>query len=360
MIHVLIGTKAQYIKTAPVILRLEREGIPHRLIDSGQHAAFSRGLRAELGLREPDLTLGGGEDVATVPRAALWAARLGSRALQPRRRLRDSLFPGGGTCLLHGDTPTAFLGALLAKRAGLRLAHLEAGLRSGSLVAPFPEEAIRLAVMRLSDILFAPTPEAAGELRRMGLPGEVVETGGNTGDESVRAALAQPPPPLPGAPYALMAIHRVETLHRPSRLRLAAGLAARLGREGRAVFVLHPPTQRRLARAGLLDGLRRIPGLDLRPLLPHRDFVHLLRGASFAVTDGGSVQEEAACLGVPCLLLRERTERPDGLGANVVLSRFDPGAIHCFLDRPERYRTAGRVPAEEPSLRVVRRLAAEG
>ncbi|MFP4512845.1 MAG: hypothetical protein ACLFRV_07855, partial [Acidimicrobiales bacterium] len=125
-LHVFIGTKAQYIKTAPVLARLDARGVPYRLIDSGQHGALSTGLRAELGVRDPDLLLGGSRDITSIPQAMAWAARMTTR-LVSGRRVRDEVFGGsGGICVVHGDTPSTLLSTLLARRAGLTVAHLEA------------------------------------------------------------------------------------------------------------------------------------------------------------------------------------------------------------------------------------------
>ena len=179
-LHVFVGTKAQYIKTAPLLRLMAAQGVDHRLIDSGQHARLATSLRAELGVKEPDHVLGGTGDVDSVGQALRWSAGLAAR-LGSARWLRREVFGGaGGICIVHGDTPSTMLATLMARRAGLRVAHLEAGLRSHSLLHPFPEEAIRLLVMRWSSVLFAPTPAAADNLAAMHVRGRVVEVGGNT------------------------------------------------------------------------------------------------------------------------------------------------------------------------------------
>ena len=156
MIHVLIGTKAQYIKTAPLLRLMDEEGVSYRLVDTGQHAAISATMRANLDIREPDVFIGGQRDVTTIPQAIVWAARLGMR-LFSKAKLRDEIFAGqAGVCVVHGDTPSTLITAAMAKRAGLALAHLESGVRSHRLTHPFPEEIIRLLVMRMGTLLFAP------------------------------------------------------------------------------------------------------------------------------------------------------------------------------------------------------------
>jgi UDP-N-acetylglucosamine 2-epimerase len=191
-LHVFLGTKAQYIKTAPLLRLLEARSVDHRLIDSGQHARLAASLRGELGLRAPDHVLGGEGDVESVPQALRWSASLATQLASPAR-LRRTVFGGsGGICIVHGDTPSTLLSTMMARRAGLRVAHLEAGLRSHSLLHPFPEEAIRLLVMRWSALLFAPDDTAVANLAAMGVRGRVVAVGANT---SVEAWLRRRPRP---------------------------------------------------------------------------------------------------------------------------------------------------------------------
>ena len=165
MIHVFIGTKAQYIKMAPLLRRMDAEQVDYRLIDSGQHGGLTAALRAELGVREPDFRLGRNRDVVSVPQAVGWALGLAGH-LASRSRLRNRVFGGhGGVCVVHGDTPSTLMSALLAKRAGMAVAHVEAGLRTFRWLHPFPEEIVRVLVGRIADVLFAPGPEAASNLR---------------------------------------------------------------------------------------------------------------------------------------------------------------------------------------------------
>lgn len=348
-LHVFLGTKAQYIKTAPLLRLMDERGVVYRLIDSGQHANLATSLRAELGVRQPDHVLGGADDVDTVPQAIRWsaglAARLGSAAW-----LRREVFGGaGGICIVHGDTPSTLLSTLMARRAGLRVAHLEAGLRSHSLLHPFPEEAIRLLVMRWSALLFAPTTEAVENLAHMGVVGRVVDVGANTSIEAVAASVDQSP--VMHGPV-VVSMHRVENLYSGKVVNRFVELLLRLAAERPVRFVVHGPTRDVLARKGAIERLERAE-VDLRSLAPHGDFISWLRAAPFVITDGGSIQEECALLGVPTLLWRARTERPDGLGANVVLSRYEPAVVDGFLADPGRLR---RPPADlgvRPSERIL-------
>lgn len=311
------------------------------MIDSGQHSALSDDLRLELGLREPAVRFGSGRDITTVPQALGWSALLARRALRPAQLRRDVFGPDARICVVHGDTPSTLLSTLLARRTGLRVAHLEAGLRSRSILHPFPEELIRLAVMRSSRLLFAPDDEAVANLEAMKVKGRILRTPGNTSIDALRASLTDVPEP--GSGPAVVTMHRVENLHRRSTVQGFFGLVLRVAAERKVTFVVHGPTEDVLRRSGRADELTAA-GVEMVSLLPHREFTRLLAAAPLVVTDGGSVQEECALLGVPTLLWRHRTERSDGLGQNVVLTNYEPTAFEPLLADPERYR---RPPAWE-------------
>jgi UDP-N-acetylglucosamine 2-epimerase (non-hydrolysing) len=347
-LQVFIGTKAQYVKTAPLLRLLDERGLPYRLIDSGQHAELSAELRRELGVRNPDVTLGGGRDITTIPAAIRWSATIALRLLD-RGRVRRELFGGdGGVCVVHGDTPSTLLATLLARRAGLEVAHLEAGLRSRSPLEPFPEELIRRIVMRLSALLFAPDAVAEANLRRRGLGDRTFRTSANTVVDALRYSLADTPV-APTGP-SVVTMHRVENLHRPERVRGFVALVERLAVRGPVTFVVHGPTEAAIApHAARL----RAAGVELVRLLPHAAFTRLLAAAPAVVTDGGSIQEECALLGVPTLLWRASTERPDGLGDNVVLGAYDAPTVDAFVADPSRLRRPPLTAQVHPSAEIL-------
>ena len=351
-IHIFLGTKAQYIKTAPLMRLLVERGIDYRLIDSGQHARLSAAMRRELGVRRPDVVLGGVEDVTSITGAVAWAARIGRRLLSARG-VHENIFANrGGMCVVHGDTPSTLLAALLARRAGLRVAHLEAGLRSHSMVHPFPEEAIRVMVMRLSDVLFAPDATAMANLDDMGLAERAVPLHGNTVIEALHESLTLR---QPSHGPAIVSMHRVENLTSRRRVKRLVATVKRLSEHMQVRFVLHAPTEQTLRRMGLHRRLTDA-GIQVSPLVSHAEFVTMLAAAPLVITDGGSIQEECALLGVPTLLWRGRTERPDGLGANVVLSNYEPAMIAEFIGDPERYRHKPADLDHRPSEQILDEL----
>lgn len=359
-IDVFIGTKAQYIKTAPLMRLMQARGIPYRLIDSGQHADLAMGLRKELGIKEPDVHLGTGESIETLASGIAWLIRYFALALfRPRQMSARFFSPAPGYCVIHGDTSTTLLSLFMAKRAGKKVVHIEAGLRSFNLFRPFPEELIRIICMRYADLLFAPSEWAHNNLLAMKAKGRAINLGQNTNVEAVAYALDQSEVEKPPQtePYCIITIHRLETIFRKARLLFVINLLERISGSRRILFVMHGPTRRVLENRGLLARLEAIDGLDLLPLQPHTDFLKLLAGAEFAITDGGSIQEESHYLNVPCLVMRSETERMEGVGSNVCLAGFDADLIDEFLGNLARYQRSEKTLNAEPSRIILDTLA---
>lgn len=360
MYHFFVGTKAQFVKMAPVMLEFERRGMPYRYVDSGQHARLTRGLRATFGVREPDVVLRDKpDDVASMRDAVGWVAGLTARCFATRSRVLRSVFCGEpGVCLIHGDTLSTLFGLLLARRAGLRVAHVEAGLRSHSIWNPFPEELVRIVCMRLSHYLFCPSHYAVENLARMHVKGRVFLLPGNTVLDSLRLAQQMAiPAPCPDHPYALATCHRFETISSKRQLTSVLELLREAAAVLPVLFVQHNPTRLAMERWGLAP---LIEGCRIR-ILPPQDyfsFITLLRQAEFVLTDGGTVQEECYYVGRPCFLMRRRTERQEGIGENIVLGGFDRHKLTAFA---KQYHTMTRNFASDqsPSARIAELLSAE-
>lgn len=346
MIHVILGTKAQYIKTAPLLRLMDDEQVAYRLIDLGQHGQLTQTLRQELGVREPDVLLGGETDITTISQAAMWAVKLLFGLGSKRQVATDVFARTRGVVVVHGDTPSTLLSMLLAKRVKLPVAHLEAGLTSGRLTRPFPEEAIRRMVMRYADILFAPDDTSEAHLRALAteerVRGEIVALGGNTGAEQLHVGSVRDDGPV------VATMHRVENVTSRARVKQFETLLLRVVATRPVTLVTHGPTKRALKQAGADVRLAQA-GVDLVDLLAHDTFVRLVANAPFVITDGGSIQEETARIGVPTLLWRDATERGDGLGVNVVLSHYDPATIDTFLHEFAALRTEPVALTTRPS-----------
>lgn len=362
MIHIFVGTKAQFIKMAPIMQELDRRGITYNFIDAGQHAGLTDDLIEQFALRQPDVFLRKSKkNIDTFLQAIAWTFSNLRRITLMREQVCNDVFgEEDGICLIHGDTLTTLLSLLYAKRCGLKVAHVEAGLRSYHLLDPFPEEVIRLVAMRYSDILFAPSDWAYENLHKMGYGDKALNAGGNTIIDAIRYAKERfNANRHPTEPYVVTTIHRVETIYSRSRLKIVVELLERIAAEYEVLFVLHRPTRLQLTRFNLHERLSNNPSINLLPLQPYLAFVNLLANADFIVTDGGSIQEESYFLGVPCLIMRSKTERLEGLGDNAYLAGFAWDRIEHFLDVFQGLRrgTAGRY--RTPSSNIVDIIASK-
>jgi len=351
VIHVVLGTKAQLVKMAPVMVRLRERGIEYRFIHTGQHQATMGEMLTEFGLKPPDVVLHRGADIVSLPQMAGWTAKILWQCLTQKQRLFGN--DPRGIVLVHGDTFSTLLGALMGKVARLRVGHVESGLRSFRLFDPFPEEITRLLTFRLSDSLYCPGPWALSNVEKHG--SERLNTGGNTLADTLALALAldRSRRHVPSQPYALVSLHRYENVFRRESFESLLDLVEDLAEGHRLLFILHPPTARQIDKLGLRARLEAHPNIELRPRYTYFDFVSLLEGADFVATDGGSIQEESSYLGLPCLLLRRATERQEGLDENVVLSNLDREVVRRFAREPEVHRREAQQRPQSPSDVIV-------
>jgi UDP-N-acetylglucosamine 2-epimerase (non-hydrolysing) len=358
MIYFFVGTKAQFIKMAPVMVECEQRGLAYRYVDSGQHAELTARLRRAFNIRNPDFCFGNGRDVASVFRAVTWTLTLLGYACFRHRTLRRNVFPEPGICLVHGDTLSTVLGMLMAKAAGLKVGHVEAGLRSFSLLHPFPEELIRLYCMRRCDELFAPSSSAEMNLRNLRVQGRIHRVEGNTVSDALRLIGRVPTTvQMPDVPFVLACCHRIETISNRDRLGEVVQLLNCFAQRMHVVLVLHKPTRRQLKRFNLESAIG--PNITVYDMLDYMDFVALMKAAKAVLADGGSIQEECAYLGKPCLILRMRTERPDGVGKNAWLWKFDASVRDAFLIRLEQPLSEIRQASFTPSSQIADTLASE-
>lgn len=339
-----IGTRAQLVKMAPVALAAKHAGVGTTIYVTAQHLDSMSDLAEDLGLggmfpaeqlaeeRKSILGL-----VSWLP-SAVWRA---TRALARAPGQRTST-----VVLVHGDTLSTLVGAFAARLAGLTVAHIESGLTSGALLDPFPEEATRRLVFRLADIAFCPDDAAATHIAARHPRVQVVNTRGNTVVDSLRLAMRGRVEDAGAATerYGVVSLHRFENIMPVKRLRVLADAVIQIAKALPLQFVLHPATEARLRHAGLLDRLSGAAGITLRPRMPYTCFMALAGGAEVVITDGGSNQEELSLLGVPTVVMRARTERTDGVGANVILEPDLAGDVVQYVSEG-RYRTLRRPEA---------------
>lgn len=356
MIAVVYGTIGELIKVAPVVRRLRDRDMSFMTITTAQQVNSIPPMLEQLGLPEPDLWLGEGRhgnDLAVRGDLPWWLKTVAVRFAQNRRQLSERLRSAPSCLMVHGDTMTTVLGALIGRALGLPVAHLEAGLRSFDWRNPFPEELDRLATSRLARIHFAPGDVPVQNLARA--RGTVINTHLNTAKDALDLV---PDLPLPevverlGPTFGLVSIHREELINDSEAFRDILEVLADRAKTTPLVFIDHPVTVSRLTRHGfnsLFD-----PDCFVRiEKQPYFQFVNLLKRSSFAVTDSGGLQEECTYLDHPCVVHRSVTERDEGLDGPVLLSRNDLGEVKRFLDDPAQFRSRAPLPTLSPSDIVV-------
>lgn len=338
MIHVIIGTKAQLIKMAPLLKYFNEHGIAYNYISTGQHKATIDEILENFGIRPADQELYRGKDITSVPQMLGWSLRLMIKAFFRRRQI--FLGDKEGIVLVHGDTFSTLLGAILGKIAGLKVGHVESGLRSFNWLHPFPEELTRVLTFKLTDYFFCPGKVALGNVQNE--RGVKVDTQVNTLYDALQIALPTleriADVEIPEYAYGVVTLHRYENICSRAAMERIVGLVERISIHSSLLFILHKPTLRSLQKFGLYTRLVNNPRIELRPRYDYFRFIKLISKARFVVSDGGSNQEECYYLGMPVLLLRKHTERREGLGENCVLSGYDEAVVDAFAADPERYR----------------------
>ncbi|MDR6788260.1 UDP-N-acetylglucosamine 2-epimerase (non-hydrolyzing) [Sphingomonas sp. BE138] len=340
---VIVGTRPEVVKMAPVIAALRAQtAVSTRVLSTGQHRTLLDQALAAFGI-VPDVDLGLMRDGQPLD-AALAALLVGIGAVLEQER--------PDRVVVHGDTLTMLAGTLAAHLRGVPVAHVEAGLRSGDLSAPWPEEASRRVGGVIADLHFAPTEAAAAALRGENVPGSTIHLTGNTVADALQAMRARlAADPMLGATIAPVLAHcagrRVVTVtvHRRENhgapLRHIATALAQLAARPDVIVVL--PLHPNPVVAGVLrDALAAHPAVTLLPPLDYPAFVRLMAASTLILTDSGGVQEEAPALGVPVLVLRDATERPEGVAAGGVrIVGTDPVRIVAaateLLDDPDAY-----------------------
>jgi len=336
-----VGARPNFVKVAPILAELrQRSGITTTLIHTGQHydAEMSGGFFADLGLPEPDVNLG--------VRAASAVAQIA----EIMARLEPILAADRpDTVIVVGDVNSTLAGALTAVKLGLRVAHVEAGLRSFD--RSMPEELNRVLTDQISDLLFTTEPAANLNLAREGIPADRVHFAGNVMIDTLFHCRERAQRSAILATLGLSAgQYAVLTLHRPSNVddnrALGRMLAAieRIQADLPVVFPVHPRTRQRLE--ALNGQMPNMPGLRLVSPLAYLDFLQLMASARCVLTDSGGIQEETTALGIPCLTLRTNTERPVTIqrGTNRLVG-VEPEAIYAgWQDVGRGHWPAGELP----------------
>jgi UDP-N-acetylglucosamine 2-epimerase (non-hydrolysing) len=312
IVHV-VGARPNFMKAAPVIKALgARPDVTQTLVHTGQHydAEMSAVFFEQLKMPRPDVSLAVGSGTHAEQTAAIMVR------FEPVVLERNPDW-----VLVYGDVNSTIASALVCSKVGIKVAHIEAGLRSFDRT--MPEEVNRVLTDQMADLLLTPSEDGDRNLLREGISRDKIRLVGNTMIDTLiqllPLAASQVPKDLPSR-YVLVTLHRPSNVDDPAALRELCDLLAWVGGRIDVFFPVHPRTRRRLEEFDIPVDL---PGLHLLPPMPYLEFLGMQQRASLVLTDSGGIQEETTYLGVPCLTLRENTERPitTTMGTNVLVGR---------------------------------------
>lgn len=325
---------------APVIRALEAQaGVRPLVLVTGQHREQLKGM-LDIFAITPDADL---KVMTARQRLPELLARIVPPAAETLRQLAPRYL------LVHGDTLTTFAVTLAAFYEEIPVGHVEAGLRSRNLREPFPEEANRQLTDVLTDIDLPPTPWAKQNLLQEGKSEAAMIVTGNTAVDAVQyvAARAALPPHLPPGPYVTITMHRRENL--PMMHELAQTLAelARQHADYTFIYPVHLNPAVREAVWAVMDG---VPNILLEDPWDYRSMVALMRDSELVITDSGGIQEEGTALGVPVAVLRNVTERPEGVTVGALkLAGNDPSRVKEVVGELLANRVARHAMRQKPN-----------
>jgi len=344
-IAIVLGTRAELIKMAPVMRGLAKRGVAFLFIHTGQHGIDD--LLSPLGVKKPDIVLEWTSDKrgrfgSQTAKALAWnvrnARKIGKILAQARPRV----------VVCHGDTMSTAAIATACKlyAPSAVLCHVEAGLRSHDLAEPFPEELSRRMTDLFSDVLFAPTSTAAANLSGVIYSGKKVFVTGNTNVDVLLENLPRARKmavKLPKKPFVFAQMHRQENIR--SRERCAAFVKLLGEIPAPVVLVFLENARKQFEKFGLMDKLYSAPNLLVNPNLPYLKFLKIFSNAACVVTDSGGQTEEAAVLKIPTVLFRKRNERQEAeqCGVAVRAGHDSAKALHFVkqaLEKGEFYKRA--------------------
>lgn len=364
MIVTFYGTSAELIKLLGITTRIPRS--EQLLICTAQHQEGLQKLHPQLGV-EPDLYLSKGwkgKDVANIKQmTGLMLKAHGTFAkeflsLKKRIKAHDRQHGTKSVVIVHGDTLTTVVGSYLGRLLGLPVAHVEAGLRSGSWKSPFPEELDRRIAAKFSRIHFAPNDLAVSNLQKEGVKGEIINTRYNTAKDAIEMAdqfvskeFARLKLPKH---FCLVLLHRTELIENKADLEAVLKVISSHASQKRpVVFTEHTTTKTKIEAFGLEHYLKK-PGMISIPKQAYFDFMAIVKRADYIVTDGGGLQEDAFFRGIPTMVHRFRTERQEGIGQNADISKMDVKKVADFLENHKDKKEFAKMHSDfSPSQMVV-------
>lgn len=360
-----IGTVAELIKVFTVIIEAKKRKIPCFVIGTGQNNLIDTDVLKSCNDNELELLL---SDPASIKKSAfgllMWFFKTYTCAKHEFKKLikTGNINTKNAIMIVHGDTVSTLMGALIAKKSGIKLAHIEAGLRSFDLLHPFPEEIDRILTSKRVDYHFCPGAVAERNLYKAKVSGTIINTAHNTIYDGLQFANTRPfntglkteIEKIQGA-YFVFVMHRQENVANTALFTKTIEKIIQAAQSVHCVFILHEITRLALERSDLLKKVSN-ERFTLLPRVEYFDFMKILHGAEFVITDGGSNQEELAYMGKPCLIMRTKTERQDGIGKNAVLCNNDFTVFDTFIAQYTSYKQDPIAVSDSPSVCIVEKL----
>lgn len=350
MIHIVLGTKGQLIKMSPIIKFLDKKKIVYNYIDTDQHSKITNKLRGQLKIKEPDYSfIRHGKNIDTTAGGLFWILKILLKSIFHHKKIFKN--DKKGLCLVHGDTVSTLLGAIMGIISRQKIVHIEAGFRTSKLFKPFPEEMIRRMVDRLSFINFPLSYDAEVTLKKEKNKGLIFNPGENTLIDIVKIATNNATKINLPKKYILVSIHRYETIYSKKRMTFIANLLNKLASKNKIIWGLHQPTKNALIKFNLYSNLKNNKNIKLLGLFDYFDFISAIKESDFLITDGGGPQDESKYLSIPCLLMRTETEK---LGyKNVHQCDFKIDKIRKFLKNINKFRIKYKNNNLSPSKKIV-------
>ena len=306
-VHLVAAARPNFMKVAPLYHALKATDwcVPH-IVHTGQHYDFnmSDAFFRDLGLPEPSHHLGVG--------SGSHAEQTGGVMIAYEKVCVDD---PPDWIVVPGDVNSTAACAIVGAKLWIPVAHLEAGLRSGD--RHMPEEINRLLTDAIADLLWTPSSDGTENLLREGIAADKIDCIGNIMIDSfemlrdrIEASAARDELGLGDRPYAILTLHRPSNVDHPDVLGRIVDSLEKISAQVQLVFASHPRTLKNLKTFGLLERVERATGIRILEPVPYIDFMNLVTGCSFVITDSGGLQEETTYLGIPCVTLRSNTERP--------------------------------------------------
>lgn len=330
----IFGTTGELIKIFPLVTALEKQSVPIELWSTSQQIEELPKAIESLGIGTTVqwLTQGRkGNSLRTKKDVLVWLLNICTKLTLRLRRMHHVRKRGG--VIVHGDTMTTAIAALFAYLSRSRVIHIEAGMRSGDIRNPFPEELSRRFVAKVAHLNYAPGRQPVANLSRS--RGQVIDTKMNTIVDALMAAKRSRSFSSQDH-FGLVSIHRSELYENKIALNAILEILSSHAIKNRLIFIDHPVTAQRIHELEL-DHLINSPGIVRVPKLDYFDFIELLSQADYVITDSGGLQQECEITGTPCLVHRAVTESTWKLDQNIVLSKLDVNILSDFLNNPSKF-----------------------